>query len=123
MNGFEKMRSGEFYDFSDKETTGMPRRNHRRPKHHRRRKRCGEGYTRGFGCGGQSGKGYKETEVILHLYRNKKRIYLFVVSCEAAQTDKSVFIYSPPSNKFLTQDCPVGAAETAAPPKGSLLIG
>jgi hypothetical protein len=45
MNGFEKMRSGEFYDFSDKETTGMPRRNHRRPKHHRRRKRCGEGYT------------------------------------------------------------------------------
>lgn len=24
-------------------------------------------------------------------YRNKKRIYLFVVSCEAAQTDKSVF--------------------------------
>ena len=34
MNGFEKMRSGEFYDFSDKETTGMPRRNHRRPKHH-----------------------------------------------------------------------------------------
>ena len=72
MNGFEKMRSGEFYDFSDKETTGMPRRNHRRPKHHRRRKRCGEGYTRGFGCGGQSGKGYKETEVILHLYRNKE---------------------------------------------------
>ena len=50
-------------------------------------------------------------------YRNKKRIYLFLVSCEAAQTDKSVFIYSPPSNKFLTQDCSVGAAETAAPPK------
>lgn len=36
----------------------MPRRNHRCPKHHRRRKRCGEGYTRGFGSGGQSGKGY-----------------------------------------------------------------
>ena len=48
---------------------------------------------------------------------------MFVVSCEAAQTDKSVFIYSPPSNKFLIQDCWVGAAETAAPPGGSLLIG
>ncbi len=55
-------------------------------------------------------------------YRNKKRIYLFLVSCEAAQTDKSVFIYSPPNNNFLTQDCWVGAAETAAPPRGSLLF-
>ena len=38
-----------------------------------------------------------------------KRIYLFVVSCEAAQTDKSVFIYSSPSNKYLTQDCSVAS--------------
>ena len=101
MNGFEKMRSGEFYDFSDKETTGMPRRNHRRPKHHRRRKRCGEGDTRGFGCGGQSGKGYKETEVILHLYRNYccpvnnySPLYCFVVQCFIAIFTKGACLYT-----------------------------
>ena len=98
MNGFEKMRSGEFYDFSDKETTGMPRRNHRRPKHHRRRKRCGEGDTRGFGCGGQSGKGYKETEVILHLYRKKKNG--FICLWLAAKLRKQI-------NPFLYYCCPV----------------
>ena len=58
----------------------------------------------------------KRQEKAKELYRNKKTD---LSVCLAAKLHKQInpfFIYYPPSNKSLTQDCSVGAAETAAPP-------
>lgn len=55
----------------------------------------------------------KRQEKAKELYRNKKRIYLFA---KLRKQINPLFIYSPPSNKFLIRDCSVDAAETAAPP-------
>ena len=57
----------------------------------------------------------KRQEKTKELYRNKKTD---LSVCLAAKLHKQInpfFIYSPPSNELLTQDCSVGAAETAAP--------
>lgn len=45
-------------------------------------------------------------------YRNKKRIYLFVISGEAAQTDKSVFIFAAWRVSKLASDTPRGGSTT-----------
>ena len=55
---------------------------------------------------------YKRQEKAKELYRNKKTD----ISVCLAANRYIRFQYSPPSNKFLIQDCSVGAAETAAPP-------
>ena len=56
----------------------------------------------------------KRQEKAKELYRNKNNGFIcLLISCKQINP---LFIYSPPSNKFLIQDCPVGAAETAAPP-------
>lgn len=64
----------------------------------------------------------KRQEKTEELYRNKKNGFICLLSYKQINP---FFIYSPPSNKFLTQDCSVGflthdcligAAETAAPP-------
>ena len=63
----------------------------------------------------------KRQEKAKELYRNKKNGFICLRSCKQINP---LFIYSPPSNNFLIQDCPVGflihdcsvgAAETAAP--------
>ena len=56
-------------------------------------------------------------------YKNKSGFICLWLAAKLRKQINPFFIYSPPSNKFLTLDCSVGAAETAAPPKGSLLIG
>ena len=50
-------------------------------------------------------------------YRNKKTDLSVCTALQPSKQTNPFFIYSSPSNKFVTQDCPVGAAETAAPPK------
>ena len=50
-------------------------------------------------------------------YRNKNGFICLWLAAKLRKQINPFFIYSPPSNKFLTQDCSVGAAETAAPPK------
>ncbi len=55
----------------------------------------------------------KRQEKAKELYRNKKSGFICLLSCKQINP---LFIYSPPSNELLTQDCSVGAAETAAPP-------
>ena len=55
----------------------------------------------------------KRQEKAKELYRNKKNGFICLRSCKQINP---FFIYSPPCNKLLTQDCSVGAAETAAPP-------
>ncbi len=64
----------------------------------------------------------KRQEKAKELYRNKKNGFICLRSCKQINP---FFIYYPPSNNFLIQDCPVGfltqdcsvgAAETAAPP-------
>ena len=63
-------------------------------------------------------------------YRNKNGFICLWLAAKLRKQINPFFIYSPPSNKyltqdcsvgFLTQDCSVGAAETAAPPGDTLL--
>lgn len=55
----------------------------------------------------------KRQEKAKELYRNKKNGFICLLSRKQINP---FFIYSPPSNKFMIQDCSVGATETAAPP-------
>ena len=55
----------------------------------------------------------KRQEKAKELYRNKKNGFICL---QLSKQINPFFIYSPPSNNFLTHDCSVGAAETAAPP-------
>ena len=55
----------------------------------------------------------KRQEKAKELYRNKKSGFICL---QLSKQINPLFIYSPPSNELLTQDCSVGAAETAAPP-------
>ena len=72
-------------------------------------------------------------------YKNKNGFICLWLAAKLRKQINPFFIYSPPSNKFLTQDCSVGfltqdcsvgfltqdcsvgAAETAAPPGDTLL--
>ncbi len=58
----------------------------------------------------------KRQEKAKELYRNKKTDLSVCATSQLSKQINPFFIYSPPSNKLLTQDCSVGAAETAAPP-------
>ena len=58
----------------------------------------------------------KRQEKAKELYRNKNGFICLWLAAKLHKQINPFFIYYPPSNKLLTQDCSVGAAETAAPP-------
>ena len=58
----------------------------------------------------------KRQEKAKELYRNQKTDLSVCLAAKLRKQINPFFIYYPPSNNFLIQDCSVGAAETAAPP-------